>query len=269
VRGSSGANIVISAQMVAKYDTAATSGRVAEQGEWIYRHLPCESLPHIYSIQRGDTASYYAMERVIPLAMRDDAAYYVYPIASVLTHTLWRRQPETDLNVQHHLAYVADLLRETHQEAIEPMLRQSFRIMAASTDGLIRCLTHGDPIVDNLAFRENGTIVVLDPIPSTTALPDLLCSDVGRLVQSAAGYEYARYDVKGFAPELRAVAQFAYGCTQLPLTDTEYTMVLHFAIIHSLRGVRSAMRRGVDSRRIVALEQVVQTITKELNVWTR
>ena len=53
-------------------------------------------------------------------------------------------------------------------------------------------LTHGDPTVDNLMYR-GQTPVLIDPIPATNAVPDLECVDIGKVGQSAMGYEAARY----------------------------------------------------------------------------
>lgn len=60
-------------------------------------------------------------------------------------------------------------------------------------------LTHGDPTVDNLMYR-GQTPVLIDPIPATTAVPDLECVDIGKVGQSAMGYEAARYGTG--APEV-------------------------------------------------------------------
>ena len=52
--------------------------------------------------------------------------------------------------------------------------------------------THGDPTVDNLMYR-GQTPVLIDAIPATAAVPDLECVDIGKVGQSAMGYEAARY----------------------------------------------------------------------------
>jgi hypothetical protein len=64
--------------------------------------------------------------------------------------------------------------------------------------GLKRCLSHGDATVDNVMLRANppsARLVLIDPIPATPAVPDLQCVDVGKMLQSALGFECARYDV--------------------------------------------------------------------------
>src|SRR5437588_835106 len=36
-------------------------------------------------------------------------------------------------------------------------------------------------------------LLLIDPIPATPAVPDLLCVDVGKMLQSAVGWESVRY----------------------------------------------------------------------------
>jgi hypothetical protein len=52
-------------------------------------------------------------------------------------------------------------------------------------------MVHGDPTLANVLMRDAGNIVLCDPIPLSPKIPAHWCVDVGKVLQSAIGWERA------------------------------------------------------------------------------
>lgn len=272
--GSSGARIVDNGDgTVTKLDTEVTGGRVRDQGVWLvfyqlhrpeWRHLPRVSVV----LQNG-----YIMEKLHTRSWQVYGEFELGQVSAALAAELWREPPHARIDRVAHAAYVAKLLGDVDRADLVESLTDITPELR--WDVIHSCLTHGDAIIDNLVYRssagslveddlysgktgvEEPTPVLLDPIPATSALPDILASDVGRLVQSASGYESIIHDTGFWRMTSYDVARSAYSRVNVPLTDDEFTLTLYFALIHTLRGLRTALRRRSP--------QVVRLLSEQVN----
>lgn len=243
---------------VEKLDTGRTGTRVVEQGVWLRMH-ECQVLPKVYEVHRCG----YVMERLTPPEAQATTVQLLVHVANALNTIWYRYQSADDLNHfirDRHSMWLRKLLRETLPTDRHGPLLNAVQYLPEPTT-LQRRLTHGDPIVDNVMHRDD-VMVLIDPIPSTYAVPDVLCSDVGRLIQSGLGYEGARYgfDTQRIAP--RTVAELAYEVALVKLTDEEYAWALYWAALHCLRGVRTAPVKH-------DVLEVFEAAWRELQSWMR
>lgn len=54
-------------------------------------------------------------------------------------------------------------------------------------------LVHGDPTLANVLYRDNGELVIVDPISPTGKIPPHWTVDLGKLLQSAIGWETSQF----------------------------------------------------------------------------
>lgn len=94
---------------------------------------------------------------------------------------------------------------------------------------LRKCLIHGDPTFDNCMQRQNGELVIIDPIPSDQKIPGLVCVDVGKMLQSAAGYERIKFGRETHDFNLEKAVKL------LSLTEPELSASLYFCAAHYVR----------------------------------
>lgn len=87
--------------------------------------------------------------------------------------------------------------RPTEQNSQWPYLlgkRLRIEVPVWVYEGAQACYTHGDCTVSNAMRRESGRLVIADPYPSPPHVGKLQEADMGRLLQSALGWECAAYD---------------------------------------------------------------------------
>lgn len=266
-RGSSGAVITVDADrgVVIKRDGAAGRRQARAQGEWLVdrgvAHPDWTSLPRVFRLLPDG----YEMELLYaPELAAVHPRLAVGAIIEALAGELWRTSPiQAGVDRAGHRDYVAGLLRDVGRTDLVPFVDDVGRRIRWGS--LYRCLTHGDCIIDNMTMR-GSEVVVLDPIPATPALPDVLASDVGRLIQSGIGYEAVRYvDV----PRVRAhdVARQAYAAARVEFSDAEYTACLYTAVVHMLRGLRTARRLNLPGA--PQLDHLVNYLVGEVQSWMR
>lgn len=177
--GSSGATITIRNSYVAKKGEP----RVGEQGRWLLLHRS----GHLPTIQSTSTYS-YTMER---LAERGPTSLYegrrcLGAMYTALNNSVWMRPAEVKMDWPAHLAKLGAI---ADGDYLHRLTDTAERI---DWDSLPTCLTHGDPTWDNVMFRDD-TMVLIDPLPATTAVPDIRAVDLGKMMQSVVGFEGARY----------------------------------------------------------------------------
>jgi len=264
-RGSSGARVVIDAAEVRKYGDI----RVHQQGAWLRRHadIPCLPIVHAYTTHTVHRSGLYSynMETLYPVDVSPDdggTSALLDRVSDVAYRHLWSRPAECSLiNINAHIGWREQnlaLATNRHRRVLDAVCR-SIRWGA-----LQRGLTHGDLIIDNVLQRADGQLVFIDPIPATPALPDVPVSDIGRLVQSAVNYEWARYD---------GGAELSYADVLLPLRTrypdiirdaNDITATLYLAAVHALRGCRTAPD---DATRALIYRTCVTRIMEELITW--
>lgn len=287
IRGSSSAIITVDVDSVRKLDSKITGQRVRDQGIWLLKYDESLCLPAVNEIY----ADGYLMEKLIeedlPLEY-GDTLEMCRKILQVLAKHLWDFTSD-DIIVRHisfnrnvHRRYVAGLLRDVNMTFLRRQLRrfeESIRWHWLRTG-----LTHGDPIIDNVLYRRSKTqwsidrqLVLIDPIPACPALPDILAVDVGRVIQSAVGYEAFRYGDLDFYRSWSALdfTDRIHDAVNFVLNDfmqDEFTLndaraSIYFAIIHQLRGLRTALRVAPD--RVDVIKSSISHIVAEAESWMR
>lgn len=292
MRGSSTAKITFENGHVRKLDSEITGTRVRDQGIWLRRYDESLCLPAVNEIY----ADGYLMEKLIeedlPLEY-GDTLEMCRKILHVLAKHLWDFTSD-DIIVRHipfncdfndyeesyrhrnvHGRYVAGLLRDVDMSFLRRQLR---RFEASIRWHRLRTgLTHGDPLIDNVLWTIDRQLVLIDPIPACPAVPDVLAVDVGRVIQSAAGYEAFRYGDLDFYRSWSAFdfTNRTHDAVNFVLNDfmqDEFTLddaraSVYLAIIHQLRGVRTAQRVATD--RVELLKTSVIHLAEEAELWMR
>ena len=280
--GSSGATLVFEKDEVKKFDAPRTGTRVRDQGIWLRNHTTIASLPQVYRVLSNG----YEMELLKQPELEDlisDRANICQIILDNLQVGLWGFglrgmgfEALNYYNARQHRRYVAKLLNQ----AGLAQHRKTLDRYAASIDwpSLQRALTHGDPIAENLLYRQDlpfakPSWVLIDPIPSCSALPDVEALDVGRVIQTAVGYERIRYNRREVAdkwdahPPRVAVAEVL----NMWLDDdrgfdlNEARAAVYFAAIHTARGVRTAPAEPIRHE----LQLLVGKLVEEVERWMR
>lgn len=227
-RGSSGARVYGSNGVVRKVGVGDVGERVALQGRWLLTHRG-RSLPRVTRV--GDTA--YDMEPLLAApAWALNHSIIFNEMINALTRDVWKLPAEVPYDETALLLKVGELchLFELRSEY------SRWRELHSGIDWAVlpTALVHGDPTFDNVMFREStGDMVLVDPLPSLItgpAIPDLRCVDLGKMLQSAVGWEAVRYGdpEEGFSVEWREVRV-------VPRDANEWYATVLFGATHLLR----------------------------------
>ena len=189
-RGSSGATITFG---TTRNNTVVKAGdkRVGEQALWLHLHAS-PAVPRVYD--RWPTG--YIMECLDELP-RD----LIHPdrvltaMHDALSGNVWNRKPRITFDMDAHEKKMRGLLAGQEQLAS----RLADVRMNVAWDKLTLCLAHGDPTYDNVMLRNRTEVVIIDPITATHAVPDMKSVDIGKMLQSVVGFEFARYGDRSFA----------------------------------------------------------------------
>lgn len=279
MRGSSGAKLTDQGDFVLKQDTKITGTRVRDQGIWLHQHDESLVLPSIRYIRRDG----YELEKLtmceIPVTWKE-VNLLCEEIIDALDSHLWTLQFDTrvpervSIDLHDHRAYITELLDDV---GLRRRLRGTLHKFSRTIDWweVTPGRTHGDGIIDNLAYRAHSAYapdpVLIDPIPACAALPDKIALDVGRVIQSAAGYEVIRYLPLEGDQSLHQVALSDRVDTVLntwlgvEFNVNEARAALHFSVIHMLRGVRTAQRVAPD--RVEPLRNLAYELVEVTSQW--
>jgi len=97
-----------------------------------------------------------------------------------------------------------------------------------STDKLRNTRIHGDPTLSNMLFDSYGQVHIADPIEPRGKMPGFISVDIGKLMQSVAGWEHLTIGAPIF--EAMAVQRF---CSQF--STPHLVRGLFWLMIHALR----------------------------------
>lgn len=252
-RGGSGALIELwDKKRVRKTGTT----RVGDEGRW----LKLNRSPGLVQVEDVWETG-YLMEMLTQHPGFRHVFDYVIVAASTLALDIWWRPAEIlTLDTAAHRLRLQPLLPHIGEHALQ------FTQMYYSIpwQNLILCRTHGDPIMDNI-MRRGDENVLIDPIPATPAIPDYLAVDVGRIIQSAVGYERARYGVGPEATEHpNQLIEAVYQTTNRRVTRYEVLACYYFATFHLLRAC--ADRRATPKIQ-EALYPLIARVMKEASAW--
>lgn len=194
-RGSSGAVIDLHTTSVTKTHVAGGE-RLLAQYDWLNTHRS-PVVPAVIKYTRLLTATEsivsYDMERLVkPPVWALDHDTILVVMLNQLQHHVWSRPPVVRFNPQDLYVKMGYISTEHSLSLARARLFNVFKTIR--WDDLPACLTHGDPTFDNVMFREETSdLVLIDPIPATSAVPDLRCVDYGKIIQSLVGFEHVRY----------------------------------------------------------------------------
>lgn len=243
-RGSSGAEFNFLGDRVVKLAPDKSVGdRVMAQGAWLMRHQS-PAVPRVFQVY----ARSYVMERLIvpPFWALDHQVIFEHLLSALSVH-VWSQPAEVEHDADETEVKYAMLCERFQLHDICSELDKLHDTI--KWDELKRCLTHGDPTLDNVMFREDDAkvgVVIGDPIPATPAVPDLQCVDLGKILQSLLGWEETRYGLRSF--KLRIGTEDLRRC----VTDkNEWRATIFWSVVHMLRAmpyVSDDVRRKLKGR---------------------
>jgi hypothetical protein len=209
--GYSGARVLISDGEAVKVGYSRPE-KVVAQGEWLQRSA-AEHLPKVHAIlPKG-----YAMEVLDPIPTREVRVEMMF---EALEDSVWRYAPEVPVNTPQTMLYVSRILDSFAPALLGPVIDRVAYIR--KTDD---CMTHGDPTAENVMLR-GDTYVMIDPIPATCRVPSDFAADVGKILQSAHGWE----ELKG-----EEGASFAPDDVRKLVTDDVWDVAQIWVIVHFVR----------------------------------
>lgn len=226
LRGSSGATF----RTEHEYRQVVKSGdnRVGQQGRYIESFGRNTTLPSVY----GTGTFSYRMELLSdpsPLAIIDPFRLTIRYI-EMLSKTIWCHSAETLYDEHEHFLKIGELTQGDYTTFIQMTDFHSTIDWGSLSSGR----THGDPTFDNLMHRRNGDLVIIDPLPPTQAVPDLVSKDVGKIMMSLVGFESVRYGT-GHHDAERSVEALMY--IREEFGEHEYRASLYWCAVHLLRAI--------------------------------
>lgn len=234
--GSSGAAVRILESSVIK----SGGPRVSQQGLWLYAHSSIASLPHVFRVE----AEYYEMER-----LEERHAGFVMSDHAQAVAGLWANEPEVTFELDMHQHKISALLTAHAPDLYDTVMVRSDSL---PWDHLKRGLTHGDPTVENVMRHPvRDHLVLIDPIPATPAVPDLVSVDLGKMLQSAIGWESVRYDLP-YKPSLTSsLAGLRHVMRELPVVDS--AAAWYWCVVHLLRALPYVQHDKEVTQRVLDL----------------
>jgi hypothetical protein len=211
--------------------------RVYEQGLWLRENESPATVP-VSVIEQASSGDFmYQMERLNELPWHLVSADLVMAeVTRLLARHVWSAPAKVKLDLDAHVTKVDLLLSHLNDRRVTKQVRSAQRYL--QWDKQYHCLTHGDPTFENTMLREDGSLVLIDPVPATPAVPDLRCVDIGKMLQSVTGWEEARYGI----PVVRQVsgARLLYLVSRFvgsDLNDYEWRGSLYWCVVHLLRAL--------------------------------
>lgn len=194
--------------------------RVVEQGKWIQS----VNVPLLPQVERVGLDS-YAMVRLNRKSPFVDSQIVMANIEMILDKFLWALDPRVTFDPAR-LNHKIDVILGKHSTTSAPLAKFSGAI---DWDSLRVGLTHGNPTFGNVMFTDEGHIVLIDPMPATPEVPDMIAVDRGKMLVSTLGLEQMRYGSE-FAcyADPTLILQFAEN-------ENERLATIFWAIVHLLR----------------------------------
>lgn len=200
----------------------------------------------------------YGMWRMRDLPF-DNLGHALLAAKTSLRTSVWSRgatSPPDENWKMGHRGYVRRLLSKCGlaKNAETPILAEMRDVFSIyDSVGLETCLTHGDATIDNALMDWYGRFRWVDPIPPSPHLPSFKAADLGKLLQSATGYEYWKSGHRRFRPEGEEHVIVLQGCT-----DEERYAAKYFRRLAFLRMLPYTMGTPIYSK---ALKEVTECST--------
>ena len=245
MRGISGAAIIDNGN-----GTVTKSGglveRTREQGEWIIAHggevFPknIEITQDGYTMEKLEFIEYYDVGSTFSIETLRTDVWSQPPVVSPTKNTAKLLEAKMEHTFDKHLSGVLS-------SSIKEAIAVDAIIAGNGAYALRHCLTHGDPTAENVMVRPGYGMVFIDPIRATEVVPDSPAVDVGKVLQSAYGWEDAKYS--------SGVLAYKPGDIKDALKDDELFVVGEaWAVVHIMRAIPYIIRSMPDSfDRVVAV----------------
>lgn len=204
--------IIINDRVVVKTGEGEVGKRVSAQGVSI-KALGSPLVPFVYAAWSNG----YAMERLVETRI-DPVG-----VCGLLRRSYWKHPPYSAWDPEQTLALMMHLSIYLDLEILEAWAVLHSEV-TATAGNLTACLTHGDPTLENVMQRPGDCQVLIDPIPARAAVPDLLSVDLGKILQSCAGYD----DIVRKQP-VRDFDDSFLDCFPIDRTAARYWAVVHYA----------------------------------------
>lgn len=192
----------LSGAEVVEYTTATVEKRggdvkkTIEQGRWIMENWS-SGLPYVFEL----TENGYVMEKLEAVRYSDVKAHDVVRLLRKYVWSLPAKTPATS-NTFRLLRdkVLGNIAKDEVKSSLDiegqmlPILEATL-VAYSAAKSFPASLSHGDPTAENVMYRRGYGHVLIDPIKATEAIPDSPCVDVGKMLQSAYGWEAAKYGV--------------------------------------------------------------------------
>jgi hypothetical protein len=156
--------------------------RTQAQGQWLAKRFEVDCLPNVYRV----LADSYIMERLV-----EPEEVSIRMVVACAEYGLWSEPSRSFLgwNVKGTEKKVLDALRNA--DAPDDVVA---RVLDRFTTWhpVKFCTAHGDLTFENIMSRDGRDLVFIDPLPPTELIPEVVGVDVGKLLQSALGWEKAK-----------------------------------------------------------------------------
>jgi hypothetical protein len=232
-RGYSGASVLVGTGEAIKVGYER-SDKIVAQGEWLADNAH-EHLPTVYAIMPKG----YAMEVLAPIPTPE---VELDPMLDALERSCWRFAPQVHVNTPQTLLYVSRILDSFAPHLLDKVVERAAYIRRTED-----CMTHGDPTAENVMLR-GDTYVMIDPIPATCRVPSDLAADVGKILQSAHGWEEIKGEERALFTPDQVLAKFPHDVADV---------AQHWTIVHFVRTLPYCPTREVRDRVILKLEELL------------
>lgn len=226
MRGLSGATVIVLGSFTVKVGEPGRVGRSAsDQGYWITkqpRHLP---LPHVTDVFNCG----YVMRTLTPPPLD-----FEWARALDALEVIWASNAAPFWSWMYHRKYVERLCTWVPQAHV--LLD---RLTDVELSNLRHGPVHGDPTVANVMLDAGERVILIDPVPPRVDLPQMPASDLGKMLQSAYGFERKVLDASVEYGDLEDAVMGR--CRD----DAERSATRYFAAVHLLRAVPYADAAGV------------------------
>ena len=193
IQGNSGAKILFKDDsQVYKYCTEpCIFERILEQGNFMKQYAEYGCFPIVHTIEKNG----YTMDILNDIQYSEFTPDIFSRMKYILQKGIWF---DTDINFSDgwKLAlqdYYVGLVNKIFDEPIkkEVILEGLYAYLGfMDSDLMTKCEIHGDPTLDNcMRSPFNDDLRIIDPIPYSYKIPPFKAVDLGKMLQSAYGYE--------------------------------------------------------------------------------
>lgn len=224
--------------------------KTIEQGRWIQEHSS-PALPTVLEL----TNDGYVMERLDHLSYSEVRAE---DVVRLLREHVWSKPAAVPASGETYELLRSKVLANIDKSELRSnsglVTGALFAAESAARSALARpaALAHGDATAENVMRRRGYGPVLIDPIPATLTVPDAPCVDIGKMLQSANGWEAAKYgtDAKAYSvADVRAAVD----------DDFLFSAGQAWAVVHVIRALPYVMRQAPH-----ALKRVEQVLVDML-----